>query len=144
MPCPDMISSDWVPYGDRATIGQRQSGESGKTCNLAQSGTLQSGNLAFGWIGPIGQDRQSGEAIGQIGQSVKSCNRASHVNFLWRACPDCALCQTWQITRFARLARLLNWPDYSIAREAVFYQIADSQIAPDCYLPIGPIGQSGA
>ena len=105
------------------------SGKSGKMHNL---GSRVAHHLQIRDFRAIGQ-LQGNRAIGQRKQSGASDNRASHVNFLWRACPDYALCQTCQITRFARLARLLNWPDYSIAREAVVYQIADGQIGPDCY-----------
>ena len=46
----------------------------------------------------------------------------------------------------ARLLTLPDLPDHSICQTeaVVVYQTDEARLAPDCYFPIGQVGQSGA
>ena len=132
----------WVANNSRATVGQSRSGESGKSSNLVQSGTLQSGNRAFGSVGPIGQVGQSGQsgkltnrAIGQIGQLENQSwptRRFGQPSTL----PGCSLGQA-----AINLTRSVTLPDWATA------ELPDrltARLVPDRYFPIEPVGQSSA
>ena len=122
----------WVANDSRATVGQSQSGESGKSSNPIQSGTLQSGNQA--------QSGQSGKSPNRssraVGQSGKSGNRANRINAsiipLHATGTDCVLCQTGQTAQLARL------------RERQFTRLASRQIGARFVFPVEPVGQSSA
>ena len=132
----------WVANNSRATVGQSRSGESGKSGNLAQSGTLQSGNRAFDSVGPIGQVGQSGQsgkltnrAIGQIGQSGN-----------WKI--EAGLQEDLDNHPFCRVAHLgrlqITWPDWSPCQTGPLLSCQTDSRPDWCQIAISQSSQSGS
>ena len=135
----------WGPFTGRLiAIGQDQSGESGKSHNLAQSGEPQSGKSG---IEPCRANR-AGSTVGPIGQLEQSGNQANQAIGQWENTHSLHKCVLAMLTlprclhdhiEF-NIARLLAWPDWTNGG------LPDRQAArllPDCNFAIGPIGQSG-